>query len=194
MRTAHESLAKETDDIIPGTYVQNKASRTETREIVLSIPTEKNFERSPRAPECTDRAETSTNVSGGASPVRVLSALPKSARTKRKSWQKYEKLTSTRKHIRVSVPPLFLEEEEKKRWGTPEKPTKKKHYVTFVLRYPAQQPRQKRWLHAKAYASFPFFSSQQIRHTRASRFPASPPIFCPLKPIPTFAITNSGAE
>ena len=55
-----------TDNIFPvRTYlVQNKASRTETRELVLSTPAGKNFERPPRAPKWTDRARTSTNVSG----------------------------------------------------------------------------------------------------------------------------------
>ena len=49
------------------------------------LPREKkNFERLPRAPECTDRAETSTNVSGRASCARVLGVLPKSALTKGK--------------------------------------------------------------------------------------------------------------
>ena len=74
------------DDIseVYHTYVHNKASRTETREIVISNPAGKNFERPPRAPECTDRAKTSTNVSGWASRVRVLTVLVKSARAKRK--------------------------------------------------------------------------------------------------------------
>ena len=55
------------------TCVQNKASRTETREIVLGTPAGgKNFERPPRAPECTDRARTSINVSGRASRVDYM--------------------------------------------------------------------------------------------------------------------------
>ena len=66
------------------TYVQNMASRIETREIVLSTPAGKNVERLPRAPECTDGAETCTNVFGRASYVRALTVLPKSARAKRK--------------------------------------------------------------------------------------------------------------
>ena len=86
-----------------GTYVQTKASRTETREIVLSTPAgTKNLERPPRAPGCMDGAETSTNVSSRASCVRVLTVLPKSARTKRKvgesakNWQTYVYIQRTR--------------------------------------------------------------------------------------------------
>ena len=45
---------------------------------------EKSFERLSRAPECTDRIETSTNVSGRASLVRELAVVPKSAYSKRK--------------------------------------------------------------------------------------------------------------
>ena len=54
------------------------ASRTETREIFLSTPAgKKNFERSPRAPECTDRARTSPSVSARASRVDYLVFFPK---------------------------------------------------------------------------------------------------------------------
>ena len=48
------------------------------------LPPENNFERLPRAPECTDRAETSINVSGRASCARAADVFPKSARTKKK--------------------------------------------------------------------------------------------------------------
>ena len=43
----------------------------------------KNFDRLPRELQCLDGAQTSTNVSGRASRVGVLSALPKNARSKR---------------------------------------------------------------------------------------------------------------
>ena len=60
-------------------YARTKwASCRETREIVLSTPVgKKNFERLPRELQCSDRAQTSTNVSGRASCVGVLSVLPK---------------------------------------------------------------------------------------------------------------------
>ena len=86
--TAHESQftrGANRQHYYTGTYVQKKASRTETREIVLSIPgVKKNFERPPRASACTDRVETQTDVCGRVSRVRVRTVLPKSARTKRK--------------------------------------------------------------------------------------------------------------
>ena len=54
------------------------------REMLLSIHAgKKNFERLPRAPECTDRAQTLTTVSGRPSRVDLLRILPESARTKR---------------------------------------------------------------------------------------------------------------
>ena len=43
----------------------------------------KNIERLPRAPECTDRVQTSTKVSGRPSRVDLPSVLSKSARTTR---------------------------------------------------------------------------------------------------------------
>ena len=68
-------------------YVQNNASRTETRENVLSTAADKkNFQRLPRAPHCTDRARISINVSGRAfavSTCRLHSVSPKSACTTR---------------------------------------------------------------------------------------------------------------
>ena len=68
-----------------GTYVRNKASRIETKEIVLSSPAEKkDFERLSRAPECMDRAETWTNVSGRASCAREFDVGRKALCTKRK--------------------------------------------------------------------------------------------------------------
>ena len=57
------------------------ASRTETRENILLIPA---GIKTLRAPECTDRAETSTNVSGWALRVGVCRVLPDCARRKRK--------------------------------------------------------------------------------------------------------------
>ena len=89
------------DDILEvRTYVRNKASRIETREIALSTPAgKKNFKRLSRAPTCTDRAETWTNVSGRASCARAVGVLPKSALYEEKSWQKYETLTNIRIHI-----------------------------------------------------------------------------------------------
>ena len=66
-------------------YARTKwASCRETREIVLSTPVgKKNFERLPRELQCSDRAQTSTNMSGRASRVGVLSVSPKSAHAKR---------------------------------------------------------------------------------------------------------------
>ena len=52
-----------------GTYVQNKASRTERGESSHSLPPKKHFEGLPRASEGTDRAQTSTNLAGRASRV-----------------------------------------------------------------------------------------------------------------------------
>ena len=60
------------DDMLSvSTYqVQNKASRDENREIVLSTPAaKKKFAGLQRAPESTDRAPTVTNVSGPVSRV-----------------------------------------------------------------------------------------------------------------------------
>ena len=65
--------------------ISEVCTRIETREIVLStLAGKKNLERLSRVPECTDRAETSTNVSGRASCVQILAASAKSARAKRK--------------------------------------------------------------------------------------------------------------
>ena len=48
--------------------VQNKASRTNCNQgnRLIHSRRKKNLERLPRAPECKDGAETSTNVSGRA--------------------------------------------------------------------------------------------------------------------------------
>ena len=82
-----------------GAYVPSMVSRTETREIVLSTATgEKKVHRPPRAPKITDRAETSTNVSGRDSRVRVLGVLLKSARRRRESGRKYGNLTNIPLH------------------------------------------------------------------------------------------------
>ena len=55
------------------------------REMLLSTPAgkKKNFEHLPRAPERTDRVQTSTKVSGRPSRVDLPSVLSKSARTTR---------------------------------------------------------------------------------------------------------------
>ena len=50
--------------------------------LLSTLAPEKNFERLPRTPECTDRAQTSTTVPGRPSRVDLRSVLPKSARTK----------------------------------------------------------------------------------------------------------------
>ena len=106
--TAHESLGEKTDNILPiRTYqVQNKAFRTETREIVLSTSAEQNSGRPPRAPECKDRAETSTNVSGRASRFGVRSVLPKSATVVRR--EKWGKQRTFHEHTHTSILLLML--------------------------------------------------------------------------------------
>ena len=60
----------------------------------------KKEERLPRAPECTDRAQTSTTVSGRPCRVDLLSILPKSARTKR-CVRSQTKMTNTSRHTPV---------------------------------------------------------------------------------------------
>ena len=92
-------LAKErnVDVILPvRTYqVQNEASRTDTRAVVLSTPAGNKKESGlPRAPEGRDRARTSANVSGRAFRVGEFGGPPKSARTKRKV-EKSTKISQT---------------------------------------------------------------------------------------------------
>ena len=61
-----------------------QASQRNPEKCSCPLPLEnKNFERLPRAPQCTDRAQTSTKVSGRPSCVNVLSVLSESARTTR---------------------------------------------------------------------------------------------------------------
>ena len=48
--TAHENLGKKTDNICAGTYVQKKASRTGTREIVFPTPVEKEYQSAATRP------------------------------------------------------------------------------------------------------------------------------------------------
>ena len=60
------------------------------------------FERLPRELQCSDGAQTSTNVSGRASRVGVLDILPKSARTKRYFRNKTIISQLYNMHIRLS--------------------------------------------------------------------------------------------
>ena len=75
----------------------------ETREIVLSPPAEKKtFESTPRATHCTDRAQTSTTVSGWPSPVDPLLRVCMFVRTVRiqEEWAKkrYQNFTNIMKY------------------------------------------------------------------------------------------------
>ena len=80
-----------------------------TRENVLYTPSGTiHFERLPHELLCSDGAQTSTNVSGRAFRVGVLSVLPESARTKRyvrkeTKMSQFTYKSSSRKHVQKRV-------------------------------------------------------------------------------------------
>ena len=64
-------------------YVRNRPRTDKPGKSYYPLPPEKNFERTSRELQCSDRAQTSTTGSGRSSCVDVRSVLAKSARTKR---------------------------------------------------------------------------------------------------------------
>ena len=73
--------ATKTDKNLPAITYKIGLMQRNPGNCLIHSQRKKNFERLPRERQCSDRARTSTNVSGRASRVGVLGVLPKSACT-----------------------------------------------------------------------------------------------------------------
>ena len=80
--TTHE-IPKEDDVSAVHTY-KTRSQALKPGKLYYPLTPDNNFEPPPRVPECTDHAETSTNVSSRCSPAGILGVLLTSILTKRK--------------------------------------------------------------------------------------------------------------
>ena len=71
--------------------------------LLSTLAPEKNFERLPRTPECTDRAQTSTTVPGRPSRVDLLGDISKSAHTKIFIYMFEKTRKKTRKNDNITI-------------------------------------------------------------------------------------------